>query len=178
MYILYLNGHFWILKITQAWFSASKFSGLYILNDNSVEDHKCEFIRSMIHALMVGGSYCKCGRTAREHRTSQGHTVLSTASPARHGSSLMGRRITVVLIAPFSILDTAAIISGSSGKICDHYVFHKSCLSVAKKADQRTHSAFDITGVITILWCLTVLPVCCPEIWSSLLMISSITRAP
>lgn len=164
MYILYLNGHFWILQITQEWFSASKFSGLHILNDNSVEDHKCEFIRSVIHALMVGGSYCKYGKTARGHRTSQGHPVLSTASPARHGSSLMGRRITIVLIAPFSILDTAVIISGSSGKMRDDCVFHKSCLSDAKKADQYAHSAFDITGVITILWYLTVLPVCCPEI--------------
>lgn len=164
MYILYLNGHFWILKITHEWFSASKFCGLGILNDNSVQEHNCEFIRSMIHALVGGGSCCKFGRTARGHRTSQGHTVLSTASPARHGSSLMGRRITVLLIAPFSILDTATIISGSSGKIRDDYVFHKSCLSDAKKADQYTHSTLDITGVITILWYLTVLPMCCHEI--------------
>lgn len=133
-------------------FSASKFSGLYILNDNSVEDHKCVFIRSMIHALMVGGSYCKCGKTARGHRTSQGHTVLSTASLARHGSSLMGRRYHCCARSTFSILDTVAIISGLSGKMCDDYIFHKSCLSDAKKADQYTHSAFDITGVITILW--------------------------
>lgn len=109
----------------------------------------------MIHALMVGGSCCKCGKTAKGHRTS--HTVLSAAAPARHGSSLMGRHISVVLTAPFSILDTASIISGSSGKMHHRHIFHKSCLTDAKKADQCTHGAFDVTGVITILWYLTVL---------------------
>lgn len=91
-------------------------------------------------------------KTARGHRTSLGRTVLPLASPARHGSSLMGKPITVVLLAPFSILDVAAIISGSCGKVCDDYAFHKSCLSDAKKSDQRTHSAFDITGVISVMW--------------------------
>lgn len=127
--MLYLNGCFWISKITQEWFLASKFFGLYTLNDHSVEDHKCEFVRSMIHAVTVWGSYDKGGRTARGHRTWQGRTVVRAACPARRGSPLMGRRMAGVLraLAAFWTLLPSAQARLARGVMI---VFHKSCLCV------------------------------------------------